>query len=95
MRTSAPQSGFSTIELIATLGIIGVVAAAAVPSMTSTLADLRLRGDARGVHNAVALAKMRAAAHFTRERLYVEYQVADLGYWARDIEPELVQVYRI
>ena len=72
MRTSRRQDGFSVIELVATLGIIGVVAAAAIPSTTRTLSDLRLRGDARNVHNAVALAKMRAAAHYTRERLFVD-----------------------
>ena len=89
MRTSAPQAGFSTIELIATLGIIGVVAAAAIPSMSSTLADLRLRGDARGVHNAVALAKMRAAAHFTRERLYVDRTTNSyhIEYWDKNASP--------
>jgi prepilin-type N-terminal cleavage/methylation domain-containing protein len=72
VRTVTRQHGFSTLELLATLGIVGVVAAMAVPSTARTLADLRLSGDARGVHNAVALAKMRAAAHYTRERLYVD-----------------------
>ena len=72
MRTVTRQHGFSTLELLATLGIVGVVAAMVVPQTGRTLADLRLSGDARGVHNAVALAKMRAAAHYTRERLYVD-----------------------
>jgi len=72
VRTVTRQHGFSTIELLATLGIVGIVAAMVAPSTGRTLADLRLSGDARSVHNAVALAKMRAAAHFTRERLYVD-----------------------
>ena len=34
---------------------------------------------------------------FERERdyLYVEYQVADLGKWAIEIEPEDVHIYRL
>ncbi|HUR32724.1 MAG TPA: hypothetical protein VM032_02960 [Vicinamibacterales bacterium] len=89
MRTFSRQGGFSTIELLATLGIIGIVAATAIPSTTRTLADLRLRGDARGVHNAVALAKMRAAARFTRERIYVDRttNTYHLEYWDKTSSP--------
>lgn len=96
MRTATRQHGFSTIELLATLGIVGVVAAMAIPSTGRTLADLRLSGDARGVHNAVALAKMRAAAHFTRERLYVdrttntyhlEFWDKAAGDWKTEVDP--------
>lgn len=77
------MSGFSTIELLAALGIIGIVAAIAVPSTTRTMADLRLQSDARNVHNAVALAKMRAAARYTRERIFVDLAAKSfqLQYW--------------
>lgn len=96
MRTVTRQHGFSTIELLATLGIVGVVAAMVVPQTGRTLADLRLSGDARSVHNAVALAKMRAAAHYTRERLYVdrttdtyhlEFWDKAAGDWADEVDP--------
>lgn len=98
MRTVTRQHGFSTLELLATLGIVGVVAAITVPSTSRTLADLRLSGDARGVHNAVALAKMRAAAHYTRERLYVdrttntyhlEFWDKTAGDWVDEVDPTI------
>lgn len=64
--------GYTLIELLVTVGVMAVAAAAALPSTAAALADFRLRGDARGVHHSVGLAKMRAAARFTRERLYVD-----------------------
>jgi Tfp pilus assembly protein FimT len=55
-----------------TLGVIGVVAAIAVPMVGNTLAYYRVSGDARSVANATGLAKMRAASVFGHERLYVD-----------------------
>lgn len=72
MRTPGSERGFSTIEMLTTLAILGVVAAIAMPVTTQTLADLRLRGDARALHNMVGLAKMRAASRFTRTRVYAD-----------------------
>jgi prepilin-type N-terminal cleavage/methylation domain-containing protein len=83
MRSRVSEGGFTLIELLATVGIIGIVAAMTVPSTARTLADLRLRGDARAVHNMVSLAKMRSAARFTRERVYVDLSTESffLQYW--------------
>jgi prepilin-type N-terminal cleavage/methylation domain-containing protein len=66
------QSGFSVIELLVVLAIAGVLAAMALPSATRTLADVRLHNDARALHNLLSLAKMRAAAKYTRVRLYCD-----------------------
>ena len=66
------QSGFSIIELLVVLAIAGVLAAMALPSAARTLADVRLHNDARALHNLLSLAKMRAAAKYTRVRLYCD-----------------------
>lgn len=57
------------IEVLVVVAITGVVAVIAVPMMANTLGFYRLSGDARGVSNATAVAKMRAASEFTRVRL--------------------------
>ena len=83
MRSTAREDGFSIIEMLAALGVIGILAAVTVPATTRTVGDLRLRGDARALHNLVGLAKMRAGARFTRERLYVDLATESffLQYW--------------
>src|SRR5262245_20971941 len=67
------QAGFSVTELLVTLAIAGVIAAIALPSATRALADVRLSNDARAIHNLTSLAKMRAAAKFTRVRVYCDF----------------------
>ena len=66
------QAGFSLLEVIAVLGITTVVAAIAVPMMKGTIGDFKLSGDARGLTNAVSLAKLRAASDFSQSRLFVD-----------------------
>jgi prepilin-type N-terminal cleavage/methylation domain-containing protein len=64
--------GFSLIELLMVLAIMGVLAVIAVPMSGNTIRYLKLSGDARELSNATAVAKMRAAAKFTQSRLYVD-----------------------
>ena len=71
VRQSA-QRGFSAIELLVVLAVAGTLAAMSVPMSMSMVDDFRLSGDAHDVSNSVALAKMSAAAQFTRARLYAD-----------------------
>jgi prepilin-type N-terminal cleavage/methylation domain-containing protein len=77
------QSGFSIIELLVVLAIAGVIAGVAMPSFTRAFADYRLSGDARALHNLLGVAKMRAAARFTKVRLYVDRaaETFEIQYW--------------
>lgn len=66
------HAGFTVTELLIAIAIAGVVAATALPAMTRTMADFRLHGDAQSLHNLLGVAKMRAAAKYTKTRVYVD-----------------------
>src|SRR5262245_65700492 len=66
------RRGFSLVEMLFVVALTGVIAAIAVPMMGNTLGFFRLSGDARSVANQIALAKMRAAAVFSRVRVYID-----------------------
>jgi prepilin-type N-terminal cleavage/methylation domain-containing protein len=64
------ELGFTLIETLMVVALIGVVSVIAVPMFGNMLGNFRVTGDARGLSNSVAVAKMRAAATFSRVRLY-------------------------
>jgi prepilin-type N-terminal cleavage/methylation domain-containing protein len=64
--------GLTLIELLMVVAIMGVIAAIAIPMSGNTLKYIKLSGDARDLSNAIAVAKMRAAAKFTFARIYID-----------------------
>jgi prepilin-type N-terminal cleavage/methylation domain-containing protein len=69
---SGDSRGFSLIELMVVVAIMGVLVAITVPMSGNAIRYLKLSGDAREISNATAVAKMRAAAKFTQSRLYID-----------------------
>ncbi len=59
------DSGFSMLELLVTVAIIGVVAAFAVPSAVNALQAYRLHSDTAAVAGFLNVARMRAASQYT------------------------------
>jgi type II secretory pathway pseudopilin PulG len=65
-------SGYSLIEMLAFLAVIVTLAAFIMPFTRTTLNAFNLTSDARNLSSATGLAKMRAAAFFTKARIYVD-----------------------
>ena len=71
------NAGYTAIEMMVVMSLMGLLTAMSVPSMSAMLGYYRLSGDIRSVSNTVAVAKTRAAAAFTRGRLYVDLTSGD------------------
>src|SRR5258707_14397381 len=64
--------GFSLVEVLMVIFVIIILAAMAIPKLTTLLGNLRTRGDARDLNAAIVLARMRAASDFARARVYAD-----------------------
>jgi prepilin-type N-terminal cleavage/methylation domain-containing protein len=66
------NAGFSLIEILIVVTVIAIITAMAIPVFSSILRNLRADGDMRALAGDVALAKMRAAASFSKARVLVD-----------------------
>lgn len=90
MRFSSQRSGFSIIELLVVLVIIGIVAAIALPNWRSWLPSFALNSATRQIQSELHNIKMRAATENTPFQL-VYFQGASEYTIERDSKPLLTK----
>ena len=71
MKKKPLQSGFSMIELMLVVTIMGVIAAMAIPTAVRQVADYKVHADATSVSSILNMGRMKAASQFAPFRLDV------------------------
>ena len=68
----AREHGFSLIDILMVVALLGVVAGIAIPVTGNAVAGQKFKNDAQAITNMVGLAKMRASAAYTRARVRID-----------------------
>lgn len=66
------DSGFSVIELLVVILIMGIIIATALPGALEALRKYRLHADASGIAGFFNVARMRAASQYAPYRVYID-----------------------
>lgn len=71
-RASGATEGFSIVELLVVIALLGIMGAIALPMAQPAINSYEIGGQAHAVAYEVSLAKMQAASGFTQARLYID-----------------------
>ena len=93
LRVPQGSSGFSLVETMVAMCVMGVLAAMTIPMVSAASSNVKLHDQADTISNYVGLAKMRATSRFSRARVYLNVDAGTYvlqvynqgaGAWAND-----------
>jgi len=84
MRVRPDRRGFTLIEVLVVVGIIGILMAVAYPSILNSLAARNLENTSRQIQTYLQQTKLRAVDTKVNHR--VRFYQADGGYWVYEME---------
>ena len=96
MKRFRSNGGYSLIEILVAMAVLGILGAMAVPMVASTTSGIKLRDQTNAIADLVGLAKMRATSTFSRTRVYADVKAgtyvlqtrdSDTGVWSDDQAP--------
>jgi len=78
------QQGFSILELVAALLIMGIIVALALPTALSTVRDYRVNSDATAIATYLNAVRMRAASQYAPYRLNIQDPTQGTGTYSME-----------
>lgn len=75
-RRKKNETGFTLIEVVTVVAMIGIIAAVAIPAFSSWVPDYRLRNAARDLYSNLQRAKMGAIRNNAQWRVYFDNSVS-------------------
>ena len=90
MRTKTGKDGFTLIELMIVIAIVGVMAAIALPNLLAWIPDMRLKGAARDLYSDFQKARITAVKENKDVRIRFDYTAGTVGYYYFDTDNDSI-----
>ena len=91
MKSLGHAFGFTKLELVIVVAVMGILASAGIPAISSTIPDYRLKNAVRDLYSNMQLAKLRAIRSSETHRIEFE----TIGLWYEIVDKTGTTIKRV